>query len=96
MSSLYRVSPDLVLERFTNTALILLASRDRFVTVNQPAADVLLRMQCSFGDLPFSSAQLAALLRTHYRIGKVQALKEAGDIVASWTQQGILIGSQPI
>jgi hypothetical protein len=96
MSSLYRLSPDLVLERFTDTALILLSSRDRFVTVNQAAADVLVRMQRSLGDMAFSSVQLATLLRAHYRLSQDQALREAGDIVASWMRQGILIDSQPL
>jgi hypothetical protein len=95
MSYFYRVSPELVMERFTGAALVLLASQDRFLTVNQSAADVLTLMQDSFAERPFSCDQLAALLLSRYRIAKGQAQKEASDILSRWSREGILIASQP-
>ena len=94
MLAVYRLSPDLVIERFADSALILLSSRDRFLTVNHSAAGILTRMQEGFHGLAFSTTQLATLLRTHYRLGEDQAHREAGGIVSSWAKQGILTNSE--
>ena len=73
----YRLSPDLVLERFDGQALILLGRQDGFLTVNSAAADLFELVNETFAGVGFAGSDLAALFSEHYRLTTSQAHEEA-------------------
>jgi PAS domain-containing protein len=86
----YRLSPDLAVESFGEQALVLLADRDRILTVNRAAADLLALLQQRLD--VFTCDSLAALLADHYEMTAQQAAERAARLIASWEEYGILRG----
>jgi hypothetical protein len=87
----YRVSPDLALEHFGDKSIVLLAMQDRFLTVSKPAAVLLELIMTAFEGRSFSDEELSTLLAQHYDLTEVKAQEEVRRILASWSQQGILV-----
>lgn len=78
------------MEHFGDKSLILLASEDKFVTVNRPAALLLELMQETFAAGSFGLGDLVALFCARYELTEMQASSEASDLLFSWTEHGIL------
>lgn len=87
----YRLSPDLALEYFGDKALILVAMRDRFLTVNKPAAELLELIEATFKEQIFSAKGLSVLLQKHYHLPRTRTQREIRRILTAWSKQGIFI-----
>ena len=89
-SAVYQFSPHLVIERFDDEGLVLVAEQDRFLTINRAALDLMELMRSAFGERGFSVQELVALLDGHYELSLEQSSQEAQAVVAAWFDQGIL------
>lgn len=86
------MSPDLALEHFGDRSIILLATQDRLLTVNRPAAVLLELIMDTFKGQGFSGEELSALLSQHYHdLTRGKAQTEVRRILTSWLEQGILV-----
>lgn len=90
----YRLVPDLAIEHFGDKALILVAERNKFLTVNQAAASLLKLTQDAFGEKTFSDKDLSSLFLEHYHIPKTKARDTVRKIIVSWLEYGILINGR--
>lgn len=86
-----RLAKDLLIERFGDRALILLAKEDRFLTVNQAAAETVALMREEFGASGFGCLHLASVLERYYQLDSLEADSEASSLIEEWCKQGILV-----
>jgi len=91
-----RFAPDMVLERFGNQALILLAWHDRMLTVDQAAMDIVELGGAELKEAYWTTKDLADLLARHYELTAQEADLEADSLVDAWLEQGILVPSEAI
>jgi hypothetical protein len=89
-----RFAPDMVLERFGNQALILLAWHDRMLTIDQAAIDIVELVQAELKEAHWTTKDLADLLDRHYELTAQEADVEADSLVDAWLEQGILAPSE--
>jgi len=89
--ALYRLSPELALERFGEEALILLETQDRFLTVNRAAADLVELIESAFAAQGFAVSDLGGLLAQNYELHTEEAAHEAQALVEAWLEQGLLV-----
>jgi hypothetical protein len=94
-SSRYFLSPDLALESFGDKAVILLASGDRWITVNSAAADLLKAMIGMFGKRRFSLKGAVDLVVRRYSLSRELAVTELGRVFSEWNRLGILATEGP-
>ncbi len=87
---LYSLPQDLLLERYEDRGVVLLAGCDRFITLNRAAMTILGLLQNAFGEASFSRSDLSALLSKHYDLTAEQAAEKANDLLASWSTEGLL------
>jgi hypothetical protein len=91
--SLYRLSPELAVERFGEEALILLETQDRFLTVNRAAADLVELIGSAFAARQFTADDLVALLVQNYQLGVAEAAQEAQSLLEAWLEQGLFVAA---
>ncbi len=90
----WQVASDLALEAFGDKAVVLLAMRDSWITINRPAAQLLALMLETFSHKPFSRESFANLLAQHYDLDAAAALEEAQITLTSWMKQGIVVAEK--
>jgi hypothetical protein len=91
--SLYRLSPELAVERFGEEALILLETQDRFLTVNRAAADLAELIESVFAGQLFAAHDLVALLVQNYELEAEEAAQEAQALIEAWLEQGLFVAA---
>jgi hypothetical protein len=94
--AIYRMSPDVTLERFDDQALMLLSRQDAFLTVNSAAADLFELLNDKFAGAGFACSDMAALFTEHYQLTPSQAHEEARQLIAAWSEHGIIVPLQEV
>ena len=87
---LFRMAPRVYLERFEAEALLLVADRDRLLTVNAAAADLFSEAVLVFGNRQFSLEEGAGWLDDHYDLSAQQCRVKARELLAFGLKQGLL------
>jgi hypothetical protein len=92
--SLVRVSPDVALEHFGDKGVILLTSKDQFLTVNKAAASLLELIMTAFKERSFLDEDLSYLFLKHYQLTGAESRREARKIIALWLKRGIFVDGE--
>ena len=87
---LFRLSPLVCLERFDADALLLVADRDRLLTVNAAAADLYTEAAQAFGNRQFSLEEGVGWLADHYDLSAQQCRVKARELLAFGLKQGLV------
>jgi hypothetical protein len=88
---LYRLAFDLSVEHFHEESIILLASKDKLISVNKSGAALLELLMNTFISEDFSSGDLAALISRNYFLSEPEAATRADTTLSDWVRLGIFI-----
>lgn len=91
----FTVASDLAFEVFGEEAILFLASRERFITVNRSVALLLGLIINTFGEHGFSKADFCELIREQYDLNNHDAEIKIEKIMEEWWQVGIFIPAEP-
>jgi hypothetical protein len=87
----FRISADMVLERFAGDALALLAKQDRIIRLNMPATDVLTLISETFGTQSFTEDDLKDQLARQYQLAEDESREAARSTIALCLEHGIAV-----
>ena len=86
----YRLADDLAVEHFQEESIVLLASRDKLMKINKPAATLLELIMSAFANGDFSNGDLTRLIERSYSLLPSEAANHADTVMSEWAGQGIL------
>ena len=87
---LFRLSPRAYLERFEAEALLLVADRNRLLTVNVAAAELLTEASRTFGVSPFTVQQGGDWLAGVYQLDARDCRAKVRELLAFALRQGLV------
>lgn len=90
MISVFRLSPKIYLERFDDGALLLVADRDRLLSVNLAAAELFDEVSRTFASKSFTLEQGCAWLASQYELRPGECLARARGLLAFGLRQGLV------
>jgi len=70
---IYRFSPHIYLEPFTEAALLLVADRGLMMKIDQTAADLFEQLLAAIGETPFSRSDVVDFLLARYDMSRPEA-----------------------
>jgi len=90
MISTFRLSPRIYLERFDDGALLLVADRDRLLSVNVAAAELFDDVSRTFASKSFTLEQGRDWLASRYELCPEECLAKARGLLAFGLRQGLI------
>ena len=86
----YAFATGVYLERFDDEALLLVADRDRLLTVNAAAADLFALAIQAFGSRPFSPGEAGDWLAGQYALAARDCRAKARELLAFGLRHGLI------
>lgn len=88
-TSRFRLLPDVASEEFGDTVVLFLVEQERFVTVNQAAADLVQTVRNALGERYVDVDGLADTLEAAYALSADDARDAARSLADEWLECGL-------